>query len=91
MCVSGVPPGADRYCQPAAGRRQSFEGSSKHGRRLAKADKAQIERITQLTRLVEGKPTKRTPEEILAAEKSAGAKGGPRPVPIKSTGGTPAE
>ncbi len=55
------------------------------------ADKAQIERITQLTRLVEGKTTKRTPEEILAAEKSAGAKGGPRPVPIKSTGAPPAE
>ena len=37
-------------------------------------DKAQIERLTQLTRLVQGKETKRTPAEILAAEKAAAEK-----------------
>lgn len=37
-------------------------------------NKAQIERLTQLTLLVQGKETKRTPQEILASEKSAAAK-----------------
>lgn len=37
-------------------------------------DKAQIERLDQLTRLAQGKDTKRTKEQILASEKSAGEK-----------------
>jgi len=53
-------------------------------------DKAQIERLTQLTRLVQGKETKRTPEEILAAEKAAAAKYVARPAP-KTTGVTSPE
>ena len=47
-------------------------------------NKAQIERITELTRLVQGKGTKRTPEEILAAEKAAAAKYTVRPAPATS-------
>lgn len=48
------------------------------------ADKAQIERLTQLTRLVEGKKTKRTPEEILQAEKTAAARFKVKPAPNKT-------
>ncbi len=48
------------------------------------ADKAQIERLTQLTLLAQGQKTKRTPEEILAAEKTAAAKYVAKPAPINT-------
>ncbi len=44
-------------------------------------DKAQIERLTQLTRLAQGQPTKRTRAEILAAERAAAKSYLARPAP----------
>ncbi len=37
-------------------------------------DKAQLERLTELSRLAAGQATKRTPAEILASEKLAAGK-----------------
>ncbi len=54
-------------------------------------DKAQLERITELTKLVQGQKTARKPEEILAAEKAAGAKYIARPAPAKSGIAPPGE
>ena len=48
-------------------------------------DKAQIERLTELARAAQGKPTKRSLKEILASEKSAAGKYIPR-VPVTKTG-----
>ena len=47
-------------------------------------DKAQIERLTQLTRAAQGKTTKRTPAEIAEAERQAAAKFLPRPPAVKT-------
>ena len=47
-------------------------------------DKAQIERLTQLTRAAQGRPTRRTPEEIAASERQAAAKFLPRPPAVKT-------
>jgi len=48
-------------------------------------NKAQIERLTQLALVTQGKPTKRPVKEILASERSAAAKFTPR-VTLTSTG-----
>ncbi len=47
-------------------------------------DKAQLERLTQLARAVQGKETKRPVKEIVASEKSAAEKFIARAKPIAS-------
>ena len=47
-------------------------------------NKAQLERLTQLTLAAQGKPTKRPLEEILKSERAAAEKYIPRPPVITS-------
>lgn len=54
-------------------------------------DKAQIERLTELSRLAAGQSTKRTPAEILTAEKSAAGKYIPKPKQAAPAPETPSE
>ena len=50
-------------------------------------DKAQIERLTQLTRAAQGLPTKRTPAQVLEAERLAAQKYLARPpAKVRGTG-----
>jgi hypothetical protein len=53
-------------------------------------DKAQLERLTQLSLMVQGKPTKRSRDEILKSEKVAAEKYIPAPK-VTSTGPEAAE
>jgi hypothetical protein len=59
-------------------------------RRRRQVDKAQIERLTQLSLMVQGKPTKRSRDEILKSEKVAAEKYIPAPK-VTSTGPEKAE
>ena len=54
-------------------------------------NKAQIERLTQLTLAAQGKPTKRPLEEILRSERAAADKYIPRQPVTRTSEGTASE
>jgi hypothetical protein len=54
-------------------------------------DKAQLERITQLARAAQGKPTKRPVDELLKSERAAAEKYIVRPPPVTAVVEAPQE